>query len=81
MKRFQFLYLFQVLASEELPEYLLGLFHDDHMDYHLKATNNQPTLEELVEAAIKILSRSSKGYFLFVEGKLDCWLGISGNYY
>lgn len=44
-----------------------GLFRDDHMEYHLKA-QNQPSLEEMVEVAIKMLSRSSKGYFLFVEG-------------
>ncbi|XP_045772639.1 membrane-bound alkaline phosphatase-like isoform X1 [Maniola jurtina] len=59
--------LFKVYNSDDLPEYLLGLFHDDHMDYHLKASN-QPTLEEMVEVAIKMLSRSSRGYFLFVEG-------------
>ncbi|XP_023947360.1 alkaline phosphatase, tissue-nonspecific isozyme-like [Bicyclus anynana] len=59
--------LFKVFNSDDLPEYLLGLFQDDHMDYHLKA-NNQPTLEEMVEVAIKMLSRSSKGFFLFVEG-------------
>lgn len=53
--------------SDDLPEYLLGLFRDDHMEYHLKA-ENQPTLEEMVEVAIKMLSRSPKGYFLFVEG-------------
>ncbi|XP_059052250.1 membrane-bound alkaline phosphatase-like [Achroia grisella] len=60
--------LMRVYNSDELPEYLLGLFHDDHMAYHLQSTTNQPTLEEMVEIAIKILSKSSKGYFLFVEG-------------
>ncbi|KAJ2949264.1 hypothetical protein O0L34_g6216 [Tuta absoluta] len=59
--------LMKVFNSEDLPEYMLGLFNKDHMDYHLKA-NNQPTLEEMVEVAIKMLSRSPKGYFLFVEG-------------
>nr|XP_021198953.2 membrane-bound alkaline phosphatase isoform X2 [Helicoverpa armigera] len=59
--------LLKVFNSDDLPEYLLGLFRDDHMDYHLKA-ENQPTLEEMVEVAIKMLSRSTKGYFLFVEG-------------
>lgn len=47
----------------------MGLFRDDHMEYHLKA-QNQPSLEEMVEVAIKMLSRSSKGYFLFVEGNI-----------
>ncbi|OWR53113.1 alkaline phosphatase [Danaus plexippus plexippus] len=59
--------LMKVFESDDLPEYLLGLFQDDHMDYHLQA-KDQPTLEEMVEVAIKVLSRSSKGYFLFVEG-------------
>ncbi|CAK1580580.1 unnamed protein product [Parnassius mnemosyne] len=59
--------LMKIFSSDDLPEYLLGLFHDDHMEYHLKA-NNQPTLEEMVEVAIKMLNRSAKGYFLFVEG-------------
>ncbi|XP_075977664.1 membrane-bound alkaline phosphatase-like isoform X1 [Anticarsia gemmatalis] len=59
--------LLKVFNSDDLPEYLLGLFRDDHMEYHLKA-QNQPTLEEMVEVAIKMLSRSEKGYFLFVEG-------------
>ncbi|XP_026752907.2 membrane-bound alkaline phosphatase-like [Galleria mellonella] len=60
--------LMKVYNSDELPEYLLGLFHDDHMAYHLKSSSNQPTLEEMVEIAIKMLSKSTKGYFLFVEG-------------
>ncbi|XP_022130673.2 membrane-bound alkaline phosphatase isoform X1 [Pieris rapae] len=59
--------LMKVFNSDDLPEYLLGLFQDDHMDYHLQASN-QPTLEEMVEVAIKMLNRSEKGYFLFVEG-------------
>ncbi|KAJ8722268.1 hypothetical protein PYW08_004670 [Mythimna loreyi] len=59
--------LLKVFNSDDLPEYLLGLFRDDHMEYHLKA-QNQPTLEEMVEVAIKMLSRSPNGYFLFVEG-------------
>ncbi|XP_041979175.1 membrane-bound alkaline phosphatase-like [Aricia agestis] len=59
--------LMKVFNSDDLPEYLLGLFHNDHMDYHLKA-KDQPTLEEMVEVAIKMLSRNPRGYFLFVEG-------------
>ncbi|CAH2048805.1 unnamed protein product, partial [Iphiclides podalirius] len=59
--------LMKVFNSNDLPEYMLGLFNDDHMDYHMKA-DNQPTLEEMVEVAIKMLNRSEKGYFLFVEG-------------
>ncbi|XP_053612175.1 membrane-bound alkaline phosphatase-like [Plodia interpunctella] len=51
------------------PEYLLGLFEDTHMQYHLEANaTTEPTLEEMTEIAIKMLSRNEKGFFLFVEG-------------
>ncbi|XP_053612177.1 membrane-bound alkaline phosphatase-like isoform X1 [Plodia interpunctella] len=51
------------------PEYLLGLFENSHMQYHLEANaTTEPTLEEMTEIAIKMLSRNEKGFFLFVEG-------------
>ena len=31
----------------------------------------EPTLAQLTEKAIKILNREPKGYFLFVEGKVN----------
>lgn len=49
--------------------YLLGLFASSHLDYHLEADHNkQPTLTEMTEAAIKVLSKNKNGFFLFVEG-------------
>ncbi|XP_037039101.1 membrane-bound alkaline phosphatase-like [Bradysia coprophila] len=49
--------------------FLLGLFASDHLDYHLEANHDkQPTLAEMTEAAIKILSKNKNGFFLFVEG-------------
>lgn len=51
--------------------YLLGLFNKNDMDYHLDSDlKTQPTLEEMTEAAIKVLEKNPKGYFLFVEGGL-----------
>ncbi|XP_049865265.1 membrane-bound alkaline phosphatase-like [Pectinophora gossypiella] len=51
------------------PEYLLGLFEADHLQYNLQADKvTEPTLAELTEVAINSLSRNEKGYFLFVEG-------------
>jgi len=49
---------------------ILGLFADDHLDLVLDRlpTSMQPTLPELVEAAVKILSQNDNGFFLFVEG-------------
>lgn len=55
--------------NDELPEYLLGLFESSHMRYHLEGdSKTEPTLTELTETAIKMLSRNKKGFFLFVEG-------------
>lgn len=50
--------------------YLLGLFNTDHMNYYLdrNENNTEPTLEEMTEKAIELLSRNENGYFLFVEG-------------
>ncbi|CAH0401074.1 unnamed protein product [Chilo suppressalis] len=54
---------------ESPPEYLLGLFEGTHLQYHLEANKTtEPTLSELTEIAIRSLSRSEKGFFLFVEG-------------
>lgn len=56
-------------------EYLLGLFEAEHMMYNLDVqeqsrTDTEPTLTEMVNAAISILEKHSNGYFLFVEGGL-----------
>lgn len=52
---------------------LLGLFHADHMPYHLETVqkNQQslyPTLAEMAVKAVEILSEDDDGYFLLVEG-------------
>ncbi|XP_026739041.1 alkaline phosphatase, tissue-nonspecific isozyme-like isoform X1 [Trichoplusia ni] len=47
---------------------VLGLFSPDHMPYHLEAGNDDPTLSEMTQKAIQILSRRKNGFFLFVEG-------------
>ncbi|GAB0098214.1 Alkaline phosphatase [Sergentomyia squamirostris] len=50
-------------------DYLLGLFAADHMDYSLEADHEvQPSLAEMTAAAIELLSKERRGYFLFVEG-------------
>uniref|UniRef100_A0A1I8PJ65 alkaline phosphatase n=1 Tax=Stomoxys calcitrans TaxID=35570 RepID=A0A1I8PJ65_STOCA len=56
-------------------EYLLGLFSPSHCPYHgeLERKHLQdadPSLSTMTEAAIKMLSKSENGYFLFVEGAL-----------
>ncbi|XP_046966050.1 membrane-bound alkaline phosphatase-like [Vanessa cardui] len=47
---------------------VLGLFSSDHMPYHLEAEEDDPTLSEMTQKAIEILSQNKNGYFLFVEG-------------
>lgn len=42
------------------------------MQYEINRINDtagEPSIEEMTENAVKILSRNPKGFFLFVEGK------------
>ncbi|KAJ8780882.1 hypothetical protein J1605_000925 [Eschrichtius robustus] len=51
-------------------DYLLGLFEPGDMQYELNRNNvTDPSLSEMVEMAIKILSKNPKGFFLLVEGE------------
>jgi len=49
---------------------VLGLFSEKHMTYVLekKETSTEPTLVEMMEFALKALSRHPGGFFLMVEG-------------
>lgn len=53
---------------------LLGLFDDSHMDYELdrevrpSTPDVQPSLAEMTETAIKMLSKDNDGFYLLVEG-------------
>ncbi|EDW72786.1 uncharacterized protein Dwil_GK16996 [Drosophila willistoni] len=49
-------------------DYLLGLFNASHLAYHLDDSIDTPTLAEMTEAALAVLSKDNNGYFLFVEG-------------
>jgi alkaline phosphatase len=49
-------------------EHVLGLFEADHLQYHLTADADQPTLKELTRSAIEIMKKNPKGFVLFVEG-------------
>ncbi|XP_050431792.1 membrane-bound alkaline phosphatase-like [Adelges cooleyi] len=52
-------------------DHLLGLFHDDHLDFRLKSdVVKQPTLQEMTSKAIQVLQREKNGFVLFVEGGL-----------
>lgn len=59
----------EIINHPEKYDYVLGLFESSHMRYHLEASKEtEPTLEEMTEAAIKILKKNDKGFVLFVEG-------------
>lgn len=48
---------------------VMGLFNAQDLDFHQYSNKTyQPTLEEMTEAAIKVLSQNENGYILFVEG-------------
>lgn len=54
-------------------DYLLGLFESSHCKYHLDVVDEnvehiEPTLSEMVDKAIDVLSTDANGFFLFVEG-------------
>ncbi|XP_034338986.2 alkaline phosphatase [Magallana gigas] len=52
-------------------DYLLGLFSPSHMQYELErdtSGDGEPSLTEMTDKAIKILSRNKKGFVLMVEG-------------
>ena len=52
---------------------LVGLFNKDHLNYELDraktgSTIDEPSLADMTQKAIEVLSKNSKGYFLMVEG-------------
>ena len=46
-----------------------GLFEPGDMTYDFyRDHTSDPSLEEMTEAAVRVLSRNPRGFFLFVEG-------------
>ncbi|XP_062439023.1 intestinal-type alkaline phosphatase-like [Rhea pennata] len=61
----------EMLAAAANPEvnYLMGLFEPNDLKYNMTHnTTLDPSLSEMTEAAIKVLSRNPNGFYLFVEG-------------
>ncbi|KAM9736471.1 intestinal-type alkaline phosphatase-like [Dama dama] len=49
--------------------HLMGLFQPGEMAYDIfRDHTTDPSLEEMMEAALRVLSRNPRGFFLFVEG-------------
>ncbi|NXF30005.1 PPBI phosphatase, partial [Nyctibius bracteatus] len=64
----------EMLAAAANPSvnYLMGLFEPGDMKYNLvRNTTLDPSLTEMMEAAITILNRNPNGFYLFVEDKID----------
>ncbi|NXI55172.1 PPBI phosphatase, partial [Chloroceryle aenea] len=58
-----------IAAADPSVNYLMGLFEPADMKYaQVRNTTLDPSLTEMVEAAITILSRNPNGFYLFVEG-------------
>ncbi|NWI64705.1 PPBI phosphatase, partial [Todus mexicanus] len=56
-------------AADPNVKYLMGLFEPADMKYdRARNTALDPSLTEMMEAAITILSRNTNGFYLFVEG-------------
>ncbi|XP_015782819.1 alkaline phosphatase isoform X1 [Tetranychus urticae] len=54
-------------------DYLFGLFNRDHLPYELernKSPEGSPSLAEMVESAVNVLSKHDNGFVLLVEGGL-----------
>ncbi|KAL4227487.1 hypothetical protein ACF0H5_012931 [Mactra antiquata] len=62
----------QFLNVSGNKEYLLGLFSSSHMSYDIdrrtSGKQGEPSLSEMTNKAIDILSKGQNGYFLLVEG-------------
>lgn len=72
-RNFAFVNSTQHLRSVDVDktDYLLGLFSFSHMNYEElrdQGPNGEPSLTEMTEVAIKILSKNPEGYVLLVEG-------------
>lgn len=56
-------------VNPKYTDFLMGLFEPKDCRYELdRDPSLDPSLSEMVEKAIKILSKNPKGFFLFVEG-------------
>jgi alkaline phosphatase len=62
-------------ADPVSTSHLLGLFERSHMEYEhdrLTDTGGEPSLTEMTEKAIQMLSKNRKGFYLHVEsGRID----------
>ncbi|KAM4870389.1 intestinal-type alkaline phosphatase-like [Urocitellus parryii] len=61
----------QLIQASQDPAvtHLMGLFEPEHLHYEISRDRAQdPSLEEMTEVALVLLSRNPRGFYLFVEG-------------
>lgn len=59
-------------ADLNKTDHLFGLFSSSHMSFTLEEAADEPTLAEMTETAINMLSKNENGYYLMVEaGRID----------
>ncbi|KAH0509380.1 Alkaline phosphatase, placental-like [Microtus ochrogaster] len=56
-------------SQDPAVTHLMGLFEPEHMKYDIYRDPTQdPSLVEMTEVAVRMLSRNPRGFYLFVEG-------------
>ncbi|XP_057602470.1 intestinal-type alkaline phosphatase-like [Hippopotamus amphibius kiboko] len=56
-------------STDPSVTHLMGLFEPGDMKYEIQRDHTKdPSLEEMTEAALRVLSRNPRGFYLFVEG-------------
>ncbi|XP_071840262.1 alkaline phosphatase, tissue-nonspecific isozyme-like isoform X3 [Apostichopus japonicus] len=61
-------------VDPDTTEYVFGLFEPSHMQYESDRANDtsgEPSIAEMTEKAIQILSKNNNGFFLAVEGVVE----------
>jgi alkaline phosphatase len=70
--------------NPKTTKHLIGLFEPSHMQYEQDRSNDtagEPSLAEMTDKAIDILSNNKEGYFLMVEGGRIDHASHAGNAY
>ncbi|MBZ4654366.1 MAG: alkaline phosphatase [Peptococcaceae bacterium] len=60
-----------LLASQNNK--IWGMFASDAMSYNMDKESHEPSLAEMTQKAIEVLSKNNKGFFLFVEASKVDW--------